>query len=583
MASPDKFGVPLLTGAENYIYWSVKIQAWLERENAIGLDGSFSALSSAQNKKALISIKLMCGEGPVMFIKDVNMASEAWDILKSHYKPTSFTSQYILCKEFFNTILEDFDTIEAYINKIKLLLENLKTNDISLLKQVIISWILNSLDDEYSGFIQNITQSLRQDSEAYSVDILFSSLLDESRGKIYKSSEKALVIRRKNNPERGKTTTICSNCKLRGHKREDCFFLFPDKAPNSWKIRKQKKEKSSKNSSFKNLSREKRNQLQEKLLAAFASNNSSESELESPDEKVVNTTIDSEKEYSENLVDLSDISFNSTMDIEVNNLYIPFIYTTIANKTYLGNREHLNSIEIAIDTAANIVSFSDIRLFSTIRTTNRDVKWGQASTIHVNKTGDSIIKFSDTQILYRLRNIYYIPSLGLNILGYKTISKHIRLELEGNLLYLYSRKINKLITKGFQKEGLYYIRVYIQKENKPKVYISQKYNKQRDEAYKWHCRLGHINPQALDKFFKNHNLSIPLNKSIKDFIYKCDICLKSKYITNINKESRNTQTFNILERVHSDIGGPLKLSYDKYRYYILFLNKYLRYLEVYLL
>ncbi len=39
----------------------------------------------------------------------------------------------------------------------------------------------NNLTDSYDGFVANITQSLRNDSEAYSIEMLFSNLLDESK------------------------------------------------------------------------------------------------------------------------------------------------------------------------------------------------------------------------------------------------------------------------------------------------------------------------------------------------------------------------------------------------------------------
>jgi hypothetical protein len=125
--------------------------------------------------------------------------------------------------------------MEAYITKIKLLLEELKRNKIELPKQVTISWVLNSLDDEYSRFIQNITQSLRQDPEAYTLESLFTSLLDESRGRLNKPSEKALYIKGKKG---ARNPTICPYYKLKGYTRESCYFLFPEKAPQSWRIKK---------------------------------------------------------------------------------------------------------------------------------------------------------------------------------------------------------------------------------------------------------------------------------------------------------------------------------------------------------
>jgi hypothetical protein len=34
MATPDKFGVLILSGADNYVYWSIKLLTWMERDNA---------------------------------------------------------------------------------------------------------------------------------------------------------------------------------------------------------------------------------------------------------------------------------------------------------------------------------------------------------------------------------------------------------------------------------------------------------------------------------------------------------------------------------------------------------------------
>jgi hypothetical protein len=258
-----------------------------------------------------------------MFIKDLNSAQEAWEALKAHYNPSGFTSQFLVCRDFFNTRLEDFESMEAYITKIKLLLEELKRNKIELPKQVTISWVLNSLDDEYSRFIQNITQSLRQDPEAYTLESLFTSLLDESRGRLNKPSEKALYIKGK----KGAGNSICPHCKLRGHTRESCYFLFPEKAPQSWRIKKREKEKKN---NLKNLSREKREKLQEKLLAALASIESPEDSNRSPEEETINTAIVEEPNILDNpeIIDFSNLSFEAMepMETEVNNIYTPYIY-----------------------------------------------------------------------------------------------------------------------------------------------------------------------------------------------------------------------------------------------------------------
>jgi hypothetical protein len=59
---------------------------------------------------------------------------------------------------------------------------------------------------------------------------------------------------------------------------------------------------------------------------------------------------------------------------------------------------------------------------------------------------------------------------------------------------------------------------------------------------------------------------------------KCPTCILAKDKRYINKESFNKKEYDILERIHSDIGGPLSPTYNRYRYYITFLDKKSRYL-----
>src|SRR6202044_3242997 len=97
------------------------------------------------------------------------------------YSPKGFTSEFLICREFFNTTLDNLSSMEEYLNKVKQLTDQLKAKQLELPKQVIIAWVLNSLTDEYEGFVSNITQSLRNDSEIFTLETLFSNLLDESK------------------------------------------------------------------------------------------------------------------------------------------------------------------------------------------------------------------------------------------------------------------------------------------------------------------------------------------------------------------------------------------------------------------
>ena len=71
--------------------------------------------------------------------------------------------------------------MEDYLNRIKLLSDQLKVKKIELPKQVIVAWLLNNLTPTYEGFVTIVTQSYRNDSNRINIENLFSNLLDKSR------------------------------------------------------------------------------------------------------------------------------------------------------------------------------------------------------------------------------------------------------------------------------------------------------------------------------------------------------------------------------------------------------------------
>jgi len=144
--------------------------------------------------------------------------------------------------------------MEEYLNKIKQLSDQLKAKNLELPKQVIIAWVLNNLTNNYDGLVSNITQSLRTNIESYSIESLFSNLLDESKRQESmeaNNNSQALYIMSNKGKYKGKKPykvtkgRFCRNCKQTSHDIKDCYFLFPDKAPKSWKNYQQKAKKAS--------------------------------------------------------------------------------------------------------------------------------------------------------------------------------------------------------------------------------------------------------------------------------------------------------------------------------------------------
>jgi hypothetical protein len=118
-------------------------------------------------------------------------------------------------------------------------------------------------------------------------------------------------------------------------------------------------------------------------------------------------------------------------------------------------------------------------------------------------------------------------------------------------------------------------------------YPKQKVNNNNNNINKFdlYKRLGHISLNYLNKVINNTKgyKNIISNNIINKQILEYKICLKSKFINKINKVS-NTKEFNILEKITSDLYSPITpLTYNKYKYFITFLDKKSRYLELELL
>ena len=176
MASLEETQIQRLRGSDNYSIWTIRAKAVLAKEELIDTIRQ-SATTGSKNDRALSIIQLLCDDGPLLYIKDITDAKQAWDKLQEIYYPKGFTTQYLTLKEFFNAQLDDFHTIEEYLNRVKMLVDDLTSKGIILPKQVVIAWVLNSLSEEYESLVQSIIHSLQRDPNSYTPETLFSSLI----------------------------------------------------------------------------------------------------------------------------------------------------------------------------------------------------------------------------------------------------------------------------------------------------------------------------------------------------------------------------------------------------------------------
>ena len=116
-------------------------------------------------------------------------------MLKNLYSPKNFSSKFLIYKELFKTTLSKYFFMEEYLNKVKQLTDQLNAKGIELLKQVIITQVLNNLTNPYKGFIIIITQSYRTNFSTINLENLFFNLMDESKRQVSKDKDIALITK----------------------------------------------------------------------------------------------------------------------------------------------------------------------------------------------------------------------------------------------------------------------------------------------------------------------------------------------------------------------------------------------------
>jgi hypothetical protein len=248
MSDKSSNTMPLLKGANGYSSWKLRMEAHLTNlelfhaiQHPIG-----RYLTQKDNNKAYTEIISKIQNGPLQTIKNIpRNAKDAWEALEQHYNSSGFSNDHILCTRFLNFSLDDFTSAEKYITVAQKLYNNLMGRDIKLPDKIVIAWILNSLNSDYEGFKQNVSQTLQSNEKACNIASLFTYLLDEAKGQQYKQYKQQVSnvnTSRNNNPRnrykkpwQKKKRDFCSYCKLSSHAEKDCYFLHPNKAPANWK------------------------------------------------------------------------------------------------------------------------------------------------------------------------------------------------------------------------------------------------------------------------------------------------------------------------------------------------------------
>ncbi|KAE8739335.1 hypothetical protein FOCC_FOCC015166 [Frankliniella occidentalis] len=216
-------------------------------------------------------------------------------------------------------------------------------------------------------------------------------------------------------------------------------------------------------------------------------------------------------------------------------------------------------------------------LFTKLSAFEGEVNLGDGSPLKIHGIGTILLHMSNDCGSFDLEfnDVLYVPELEDNLISQGTIeAKGMKIVCYQGLTSISDNDC--VFLKAHRIGTLYYITTVgsTTLEDIKKNYEENGIIKaSRVTADIWHQRLGHLNQEDLKKIE-----SVEVSK-----LTECDTCHEGK-ARRTNFPIRNSKTDKVLERVHSDIVGPITpTSRGGANYFITFIDNYSRYAEVCLL
>jgi hypothetical protein len=230
--------IPILS-AENWNLWIAEVKMLLIWEKL------WSVASGREAKPATDSTGFAEWEEkaeravPTIF----PFLDDTWENLKKMYEIQGFSATFIVWKRFLGAKVDD--SVRRYVAGIQEDAQILKAANYTLDDGLIAAVLLAGLPEEYKPFITSVTQSLR--TNAVVLDTLVSQILEESVRvgfpEVKDGIKNMALAARGKGPE-------CWHCGIKGHKEENCWKKYPDKAPKAEEERDEKALAATKNLAY---------------------------------------------------------------------------------------------------------------------------------------------------------------------------------------------------------------------------------------------------------------------------------------------------------------------------------------------
>lgn len=216
-----------LKGRENYSVWKFQMKNLLKHDNLwysiegypAGDGDTNEATRRRRDEKALSKINLMIEIGCLSHVMKAETAKEAWESLANAYEDKGLNRRVRLMRNLFSMKLENFSTMEAYVNEILSVSEQLAGIGKPIDDEYIAIIMLQGLPDEY----EPMTMALEHSNTKITSDLVKMKLLQDKKWNSSCSGEQSAYFCKKKSFNKNKSNKPwCWNCKQVGHLKYNC-------------------------------------------------------------------------------------------------------------------------------------------------------------------------------------------------------------------------------------------------------------------------------------------------------------------------------------------------------------------------
>ena len=153
------FSVEKLQGRENYASWKFAMQAFLECEELWGCVQGIAQYTENAKNMAKARIILSVDKRNYSHVRNALTPKEAWENLQEAFEDRGLTRKVGLLRALTSAKLEDFKSVESYVNKIIETAQKLSEIGFEIQDEMIGALLLSGLPDEYKPMIMGLESS----------------------------------------------------------------------------------------------------------------------------------------------------------------------------------------------------------------------------------------------------------------------------------------------------------------------------------------------------------------------------------------------------------------------------------------